>query len=220
MIFYILDAYEESVGKYDSLLKRVKKMNILTHICMSIIVLLYIGIIAAHFIWKDAMLTIVCMAVYVIISQILMLVINKQRRKNYINNVNEYHKKLDQLKDLLSMKEFRIDSENKMKKLLEKIQNYISEKEEETLERKKSNHEFSNTILIPIATFTVGAFVSEFVMKEVVPLAMVFLVLIIVFRFTYISLIELENDIFKSKVIRMRCLYNEIQDLYDRDYLV
>ena len=219
MIFYILDAYEEGVGKSESFFKRIKKMNIVTQICMSGIVLLYIGIWAIYFIWKNALLTMEFMAGYVIISHLLMFVINRQRQKNYIDNVKEYNEKLDKLKILLETQEFKIDSEKKLEKLLEKIQKYLVKKEEEALERKINNREFANKILIPIVSFTLGAFVSKVSIEETVAMAIILLVLVIMFRFTYINLTELGREIFESKVTRIRCLYNELQDLYDRDYV-
>lgn len=219
MIFRILDAYEEVIKNEDSFFKRISKANKIKKCMAFVVVVLLMGIIPVGCFNQWGYLC----AIYALVCVVIIFLINnwdiKDKRKQYLKNAQKYNERLDCLKNLLKRKEFSIDTANKMSVLINKINSYLKQEDENLAKRQQENKDFYKEFIIPVVAFSLGTFVSEMETLEKVAYAIIVVGIILYLKFVIGQIIESVKMLVESTPAKMKCLVAELQDLYDRDYV-
>lgn len=219
MIFKILDAYEEKIRKEDSFFKGIAKKNKDNIIFLVIMGLLVAGTVVIGIVTNWTYCVYVYEIAVIVAGAIVLKFRAKEKRAKYINNIQEYHKRLDCLKELLNCDEFSIHSENQLNTLINKIRSYIEEENSNATDRRKSNKEFYSGTILPIGAFVLGVWANKLDNIQVTAWAMVLVIVILLLKFVWKDIIDMLQTFLDPTLKEMKYLVDELQDLYDREFV-
>lgn len=219
MIFKILDAYEEKISKKESFGEKFKRIDKKTKILSFVILALTIGAIPIAWAHESRQFALIYILINTCIIQILGVVLEKDRRRNYESSMRLYNEKLDRLKELIEEKEFSICSGPKLLVLIENTKEYIEKENQTILGRVESAKQYQYNIILPIITFAVGTMAESLGIQEVVLSAIMVVIILSLGRIAWNQLYKTWKVMFPSSLDKMESLLNELQDLYVRNYV-
>lgn len=219
MIFKILDAYEEKIRKEDSFFKGIAKKNKGNIIILVIMGLLVAGMVVIGIVTNWTYWVYVYEFAVIVVEVIVLKFRAKEKRKEYIDNVQEYHKRLDCLKELLNCDEFSRRSENQLNTLIKKMRSYLEKEDSNVTDRRKSNKEFYSGTILPIGAFVLGVWANKLDNIQITAWAMVLVIVILLLKFVGGDIIDMLQTFFDPTLREMKYLVDELQDLYDREFV-
>ena len=219
MIFKLLDAYEEVIKNEYSFMKKIKRMSVINKICFGYLCINFAVILGTLFLVKDAVLQYVINLICAIVALAFIGLVERERQKNYIRNMREYNERLDKLKELIEREEFGIRTEDRLINLINKVKKYIDSENVKKNEMKNEDKQFCSNIIIPIVAFAFGYWYSDMPAYVTLQECTVLVVIIFFARYIYYKILMLKEEVMESLEKKMLYLLNELQDLYDRDYI-
>lgn len=219
MIFRLLDAYEEEIRNKNSFFEKVKKMNRELKSAFAAWILIVAGIFVLVKITDDINVILGYLLFCIIVSFFMPIYIDFVQRKNYVTNIRDYNERLDQLDALLKKEEFSVCSGKKLVTLIKKIKDYLDSIDLHAEREKDRNRDYIIGIIIPIITYVLGVLTETDKSLETMANIFVLIFIVLCARFMINEFGRTWRIIFQSTPVKMRYLLNELQDLYDRDYM-
>ena len=219
MIFKILNAYEEELRNQNSFFQAIEKMNKKTKIVFAIWIVSVLGSVGVAWITHSGKVISICMLICFVATLWINSYLDSDKRKNYIKDARKYNERLSQLDKLLRKEEFAINSEKKLSALINKMKTYLNTVEKQEEKRQKNNKDFYTGIIIPIGTYILGRLVEKDNSFGLVQNIIILLFVVLYIRFIINEFSREWKLLFQSDETKMKYLLDELQDLYDRDYL-
>lgn len=219
MIFKLLSAYEEEILKGTSFFRNIKRMIVWKKVLLIVMISLTMGWLYVGFFVENKAVVLIYLGVYLLFSLVADILFKVDRRKNYIKSLIEYNKRLDKLDSIIMKEEFAITTAKRLEALIAKIKAYLEQVKSDEMEKKESRGQWYTVIIVPMLAFVLGTIASQLSAGQVAVYGGISLILAMLLRFSVTQIMETAKQIFESRVINMKYLLEELQDLYDRKYI-
>lgn len=214
MLQLIIDAYEEK-NKDESFFKSLKKMDNLNKVFLVVIVL---GLVLSFMLFKLNKIKwgLYSIVALIIIFLIFIYIISVKIIKNWKDNILNYNKKLDCLKDILREEKINYCSKNKIENLIKQCENSINAIVSEREKKREHSNRFIERYILPIVAY--GAGVVSFNTKEALQICItaiftVFILNIYIWEFRMLIEKITGNELEKKKYMKVT-----LEDLLIRDF--
>lgn len=218
MIFKLLDAYEQEIEKEYSFWEKVKQLARWKKVVFILMICVWVGTVPVFFLTKDTAILTGYMVGCAVVCWVAEESLKVDKRKKYVENLNAYNQRLDKLQTLLNEK-FAIDSPIKLEVTIKKCNSYLEQTQIYDSEKKQSRNNVFNNIIFPLGAFMLGRLASEMNSMEVVAYGIVLLIILFCTKFTINQAVETIKTIYETTPVKMRYLVEQLQDVYDRDYI-
>lgn len=216
MLQLIIDAFEEK-NKDENFFKSLKKMDILNRIFVVVIILVTI-LSYILFLIKKYKWSLYTIAGMVIVLYILIYILSVRSRKKWKDNIKNYNKKLDKLKDILSEENINYYSENKIKYLIDQCDKSINDRISVNEKKKEKRHRFIEKYILPIVAFGAGVMSDKIDISELIQICIMAIIIIIIINI-YIWLIDIFiEEITGTELEKKKSLKCKLEDLLIRDF--
>lgn len=216
MLQLIIDAYEEK-NKDESFFKSLKKMDSLNRIFI-IVIILSLVIPLIFFVFKRFDWCLYAVVDWFIMVYIFTYIISGRTRKKWKDNILNYNKKLDCLKDILCEENINYCSKNKIEKLIEQceksINDLVSEKEKKRAKRKG----FLERYILPIVAFGAGAMSEKINTTELVQICIMAVIIIVIINIIIWGFDMFIEEMTGNELEKRKYLKGKLEDLLIRDF--
>ncbi len=218
MLQLIIDAFEEK-NKDENFFKSLKKMDRLSQFfivtLLGGLVLFFIFFMFKKFEW--------CMylaAGWIIMTFIATYTIGGRTRKKWKDNILNYNKKLDCLKDILCEKNVNYYSKSKIEKLIDQCEKSIIDLTSEKEKKRERRNRLIEKAILPIIAFGAGVMSQKIGITEVVQICTVAIVIVIITNMYILGFNIFIEEITGNELEKRKYLKGKLEDLLIRDFEV